>query len=133
MGGLHAHDAEVRLVVVNDVRTCADEPISNNLHEIKTRFPERSFNHERAFTSQIWIRFSRLLSSVRRRKEDGVAISQRSQAIGEACRRKQRKLEGGFETDLGLCGAGLPRGKELTSLAVATEGGGIQRGERCGR
>ena len=32
MGGLHAHDAEVRLVVVNGVRTCADEPSSNNLH-----------------------------------------------------------------------------------------------------
>jgi hypothetical protein len=43
MGSLHSHDAEVRLVVASDVWTCADEPGSNSLHEIKTRFPGKVF------------------------------------------------------------------------------------------
>jgi len=43
MGCLHVDVAEVRLVAASVGWTFAVEPTSNSLHEIKTLFPERSF------------------------------------------------------------------------------------------
>ena len=62
---------------------------------------------------------------MRLRAEDAGAISQRSQPIGEAGRRQQRKLEAGFETDLGFSELGYHEGKSSSLLQSQLKAAGF--------